>query len=40
MELASADDATQAVRAMDGYAFDKKHRLAVNRFADIERLSG
>lgn len=24
---------------MDGHAFDKKHRFAINRFTDIEKLS-
>jgi len=39
MELESCDAATQAIRAMDGYAFDKKHRFTVNRFGDVERLA-
>ena len=39
IELESAAAALQAIRAMDGYAFDKKHRFAVNRFSDIERLA-
>ncbi|WFD31262.1 Translation initiation factor 3 subunit b [Malassezia sp. CBS 17886] len=39
MELASGEEATHAIRAMHGYAFDKKHRLALNRFTDIERLA-
>lgn len=39
MELANGDEAAMAIRAMDGYAFDKRHRFAVNRFTDIERLA-
>lgn len=39
VELESPDAALQAIRTMDGYAFDKKHRFAVNRFSDIERLA-
>ncbi|PKI82384.1 Translation initiation factor 3 subunit b [Malassezia vespertilionis] len=38
-ELADVDEAVHAIRTMDGYAFDKKHRFAVNRFTDIERLA-
>ncbi|KAN0060482.1 Translation initiation factor 3 subunit b [Thecaphora frezii] len=39
IEMASPEDAAQAIRLMDGYAFDKKHRFAVNRFTDIEKLA-
>jgi translation initiation factor 3 subunit B len=39
MELASPSDAALAARLMDGYAFDKRHRFAVNRFTDIEKLA-
>lgn len=39
IEMASPEDAAQAIRIMDGYAFDKKHRFAVNRFTDIEKLA-
>lgn len=38
MELASGDEASHAIRTMDGYAFDKKHHFVVTRFSDIERL--
>ncbi|PWZ02456.1 translation initiation factor eIF-3b [Testicularia cyperi] len=37
VEMASPEDAAQAIRQMDGYAFDKKHRFAVFRFTDIEK---
>jgi translation initiation factor 3 subunit B len=39
IELDSADDAALAIKTMDGYPFDKKHRFAVNRFSDIESLA-
>lgn len=39
MELANGDEASHAIRAMNGYAFDKKHRFVVSRFSDIERLA-
>jgi translation initiation factor 3 subunit B len=39
MELASAEDAALAIRMMDGYPFDKRHKFAVNRFTDIEKLA-
>lgn len=39
IELRDAEEATQAIRTMNGYAFDKKHRFVVNRFTDIERLA-
>lgn len=39
MELANADEAAQAIRTMDNYAFDKKHHFVVNRFSDIDRLA-
>ncbi|KAJ1020578.1 hypothetical protein NDA13_005892 [Ustilago tritici] len=37
VEMASAEDAAQAIRQMDGYAFDKKHRFSVHRFTDVEK---
>ena len=39
MELASAEDAALAIRTMDGYPFDKRHKFAVNRFTDVEKLA-
>jgi len=39
IELQDADEATHAIRTMNGYAFDKKHRFVVSRFTDIERLA-
>lgn len=39
LELASNDEASQAIRAMNGYAFDKKHRFLMSRLTDVERLA-
>ncbi|PWN47621.1 translation initiation factor eIF-3b [Violaceomyces palustris] len=39
IEMASPEDAALAIRLMDGYAFDKKHRFSVNRFTDVEKLA-
>jgi hypothetical protein len=39
MELASAEDAALAIRTMDGFPFDKRHKFAVNRFTDVEKLA-
>lgn len=39
MELANSEEATQAIRAMNGYAFDKRHRFVLNRLTDVERLA-
>ncbi|PWN27073.1 translation initiation factor eIF-3b [Jaminaea rosea] len=39
VELASADDAALAVKTLDGFPLDKRHRFAVNRFSDIEALA-
>ncbi|KAL9938441.1 hypothetical protein V8E36_003064 [Tilletia maclaganii] len=39
IEMRSADDAATAIRAMNGFAFDKRHTFAVNRFTDVERLA-
>ena len=39
IELQDADEATHAIRTMNGYAFDKKHRFVVSRFTDVERLA-
>ncbi|PWN45731.1 translation initiation factor eIF-3b [Ceraceosorus guamensis] len=39
IELRSPADATLACRLMDDYPFDKRHRFAVNRFTDIEKLA-
>ncbi|KAK0554742.1 Translation initiation factor 3 subunit b [Tilletia horrida] len=39
VEMRSADDAATAIRAMNGFAFDKRHTFAVNRFTDVERLA-
>lgn len=39
IELASPADASLACRLMDEYPFDKRHRFAVNRFTDIEKLA-
>lgn len=39
IEMNSPEDAALAIRVMDGYAFDKKHRFAVNRFTDVEKLA-
>lgn len=39
LELSNSEDANQALRAMDGYPFDKRHRFAVNRFTDVEKLA-
>jgi hypothetical protein len=39
MELASAEDAALAIRMMDGYPFDKRHKFSVNRFTDVEKLA-
>lgn len=39
VELASAEDAAVAIKTMDGYDFDKRHKFAVNRFSDVEALA-
>lgn len=39
IELASTEDANLAIRTMDGYPFDKRHKFAVNRFTDVEKLA-
>lgn len=39
VELANAEDAALAIKTMDGYPFDKRHRFTVNRFADVEALA-
>ncbi|KAE8210320.1 hypothetical protein CF319_g888 [Tilletia indica] len=39
IEMRSAEDAATAIRAMNGFAFDKRHTFAVNRFTDVERLA-
>ncbi|KDN45875.1 eukaryotic translation initiation factor 3 subunit B [Tilletiaria anomala UBC 951] len=39
IEMNSAQDATTAIKLMDQYPFDKKHRFFVNRFTDIEKLA-
>ena len=39
MEFSNADDANLAIRMMDGYPFDKRHKFAVNKFTDIEKLA-
>ncbi|PWN87706.1 translation initiation factor eIF-3b [Acaromyces ingoldii] len=39
IELASPEDANLALRLMDGYPFDKRHRFQVNRFTDVEKLA-
>lgn len=39
IEMGSPQDATTAIKLLDQYAFDKKHRFSVNRFTDIEKLA-
>ncbi len=39
IEMRSAQDATTAIKLMDQFAFDKRHRFFVNRFTDIEKLA-
>lgn len=39
MEFSNAEDASLAIRMMDGYPFDKRHKFSVNKFTDIEKLA-
>lgn len=39
MEFKTAEEANYVMGAMNGFAFDKKHTFAVNRFTDIERFA-
>ncbi len=39
VEMGFREDAAQAIRQMDGYAFDKKHRFSVHRFTDVEKFA-
>lgn len=36
MEFETPEQAALAVKNVNGYAFDKKHTLAVNKFSDID----
>jgi translation initiation factor 3 subunit B len=39
VEFANAEQASLAVKLIDGYKMDKSHTLAVNRFTDVEKYS-
>ncbi|KAG8769981.1 Translation initiation factor 3 subunit b, partial [Ceratobasidium sp. 428] len=38
-EFSTADEATFALSAMNGFPFDAKHTFAINRFTDIEKFA-
>jgi translation initiation factor 3 subunit B len=39
IEFETAEQATLAVKLIDGFKMDKSHTLAVNRFTDVEKYS-
>lgn len=39
IEFETAEQASLAVKLIDGYKMDKSHTLAVNRFTDVEKYS-